>query len=412
MPSSRTVGCVHVPADGEDLVAAEAGHRPVGRPVDDRVQRAEIVRLGPGGVRLVGEGVGEQRLAPVLGGDELEPLGHLPLGQVRLRQHLQSLPQVRRRDQLDDLLRAVVPPADPAGGDRRCRGLVRLIEGVVQERHLRGVERDWRGASGRISAEPGRGGTAMMRASMPSDGVLGLDGLRVLHDVVQVAFPARTLRISSSSASTSYLPISDATSPSAVCASCSFSMRRLSTRRSPENASVVGVEQQGRDLRRVPLPVPVDAAVALLDPDQGPRDVVVDELVALRVQVHALAGQVAGDEHADGRGFLLEAFDDGLLLDVGQAAVQDDRLVGSSLRSVCRWLLQPLQRGGPARRRSPLARAVRADADLVQVAQQLRRTCRNRCCSPFAPGLRAAAAPRFPAPGRPSGSCSGGRCAR
>ena len=63
----------------------------------------------------------------------------------------------------------------------------------------------------------------------------------------------------------------------------------------------LGAEQQRRDLRRVPLAVPVNAPVALLDPDQGPRDVEVDELVALRVQVHALAGQVAGDEHADGR---------------------------------------------------------------------------------------------------------------
>ena len=67
-------------------------------------------------------------------------------------------------------------------------------------------------------------------------------------------------------------------------------MRRRSTRRSPENASVVGAEQQGGDLRRVPLPVAVDAAVALLDPDQAPRDVEVDQLVALGVQVHALGG--------------------------------------------------------------------------------------------------------------------------
>ena len=61
----------------------------------------------------------------------------------------------------------------------------------------------------------------------------------------------------------------------------------------------VRVEQQRRDLRRVPLLVAVDAAVALLDPDQAPRDVEVDQLMALGVQVHALGGQVAGDEHAD-----------------------------------------------------------------------------------------------------------------
>ena len=61
----------------------------------------------------------------------------------------------------------------------------------------------------------------------------------------------------------------------------------------------VGVEQQRGDLRRVPLAVPVDAPVALLDPDQAPRDVEVDQLVALGVQVDALGGDVAGDQDPD-----------------------------------------------------------------------------------------------------------------
>ena len=51
--------------------------------------------------------------------------------------------------------------------------------------------------------------------------------------------------------------------------------------------------------RAVLLAVAVDAAVALLDADQAPRDVVVDQVVALRVQVDALGGDVAGDEHPD-----------------------------------------------------------------------------------------------------------------
>ncbi len=44
---------------------------------------------------------------------------------------------------------------------------------------------------------------------------------------------------------------------------------------------VVRLEQQRRDAWRLLLPVPVDAAVALLDPDQAPRDVEVHQLVAL-----------------------------------------------------------------------------------------------------------------------------------
>ena len=65
-------------------------------------------------------------------------------------------------------------------------------------------------------------------------------------------------------------------------------------------ALVGGVEQEGGDLRGLLLAVAVDAAVALLDADEAPRDVVVDEVVALLVEVHALGGDIARDEHADG----------------------------------------------------------------------------------------------------------------
>ena len=37
------------------------------------------------------------------------------------------------------------------------------------------------------------------------------------------------------------------------------------------------------------LPVPVDAPVALLERDQRPRQIDVDQVVALLVEVHALA---------------------------------------------------------------------------------------------------------------------------
>ena len=69
------------------------------------------------------------------------------------------------------------------------------------------------------------------------------------------------------------------------------------------------------------LPVSVDAAIALLDPDQTPRDVEVNEFVALLVQVDSLAGDVTGDQYADGRVRLLEGFDDLLLFGVAQATV-------------------------------------------------------------------------------------------
>ena len=53
------------------------------------------------------------------------------------------------------------------------------------------------------------------------------------------------------------------------------------------------------DLRRVLLAVAVDAADPLLQPGRVERDVEVDQPVAVRLQVDALAGGVGGDEDPD-----------------------------------------------------------------------------------------------------------------
>ena len=186
----------------------------------------------------------------------------------------------------------------------------------------------------------------------------------------------------SSSPLTSYLPISEATSPSARCASFSL-LDQPGQHPQVAGEPLAGrVEQQRGDPRRVLLPVPVDAAVALLDPDQAPRDVVVDQLVALGVQVDALGGDVAGDQHPDRRVLLLERLDDPLLLVVGQAAVQDlDRLGSAAPRSFgscsCShpgW--RPARRTPPPGRRSPGRRRSRAGSSTSAVV--LRRGCRQR----------------------------------
>ena len=92
-------------------------------------------------------------------------------------------------------------------------------------------------------------------------------------------------------------------------------------------------EQQRRDLRGVPLAVAVDTSVSLFDADEAPRDVEVHELVALCVQVHTFGGDIASDEHSNRRGRLLERFDDVLLLDVREAAVQHLHLLVLQLQS-------------------------------------------------------------------------------
>src|SRR5699024_1018026 len=89
----------------------------------------------------------------------------------------------------------------------------------------------------------------------------------------------------------------------------------LALHKTGENVDVVRqvgvrrIEEQGRDTGIMPLTVTVDTPIALLNADQRPRDIEVDEVVTLRVQVHALGGDVAGDKNAD-RGILpLEAID-------------------------------------------------------------------------------------------------------
>jgi hypothetical protein len=63
---------------------------------------------------------------------------------------------------------------------------------------------------------------------------------------------------------------------------------------------MVGREQHGADVGRVLLAVAVDAAVALLDGDERPRQVEVDEVVALAVEVDALRRHVAGEQEPHG----------------------------------------------------------------------------------------------------------------
>src|SRR5205823_631831 len=76
-------------------------------------------------------------------------------------------------------------------------------------------------------------------------------------------------------------------------------------------------------------PGPGDATVALLDADEAPRDVDMHQVVALLVQVDALAGDITGDQHPDWGGLPLELLDHAHLLAVRQPAMEHgDRRVG------------------------------------------------------------------------------------
>ena len=91
-------------------------------------------------------------------------------------------------------------------------------------------------------------------------------------------------------------PVTASTLPRLRCAVSSRPSSFSATVRSSLASAPAGGEDQRAELRLVLLPVAVDAAVALLDADQAPRDVVVDQVVALLVQVDALGGDVAGEQ--------------------------------------------------------------------------------------------------------------------
>ena len=95
------------------------------------------------------------------------------------------------------------------------------------------------------------------------------------------------------------------------------------------------------------LPIAVNTAIALLNADQGPRDVVVNQLVALQVEVHALRSHVPGDQHTNGARGLLEGLHEFLLLHVREAAMQNAHLVRLELQVPRQVLSQPFQGGNP-----------------------------------------------------------------
>src|SRR5262249_53088897 len=117
--------------------------------------------------------------------------------------------------------------------------------------------------------------------------------------------------------------------------------------------------------------IPVDPAVALLDPDQAPRDVVVDQLVALLMEVHTFRGDIAGDQHADRARLLLEVPDDLLLLDVADPAVEHLDLLCTKLEVLGELVAEPVQGADPFGEDHDARVAGLADADTDELLTKL-----------------------------------------
>ena len=105
---------------------------------------------------------------------------------------------------------------------------------------------------------------------------------------------------------------------------------------------VAAVDQVGDD-GRFALAVAVHPAVALLEDHQRPGQVEVHQPVREVVQVDAFACHVGAEQHAQRRLRLAEGLDDGLLLDIAHAAVEDLEGLVLELEVLLHPPLQPVQ---------------------------------------------------------------------
>ena len=260
-------GGIDCAAHHVDLVAVQAGQRPVGHPVEHRVQRRQIVGLRPRRSGVVGERRLKQLHALRLVGRQQEPLEDAAVGQVALRQRLETLLQVAGRHELHQMLVGMLLPGDPVGAGLGLRSDEGSGQGLAQEVDGLRVQ-----SGTRRSADDGRGllcGGRFELGEHRRQRVAGLgDGCRVLDDVVQVGLPGEDPL-------DRFLLLLDRI--------LAHQGRRVAERlvglvlllqQTGEDVQVAreiarrGVEQQGGDLRRGLLAVAVDAAVALLDADQ------------------------------------------------------------------------------------------------------------------------------------------------
>ena len=110
-------------------------------------------------------------------------------------------------------------------------------------------------------------------------------------------------------------------------------------------AVVLVVEVQAPHLLRG-LPMPVDAAVALLHPHGVPGDLVVDEVAAVRLEVEPLAGGIGGEQDAHRVGLVVDRLEERVLdprsLAVCHAAVEELDVLLVPVRD--QHLVQVLQR--------------------------------------------------------------------
>ena len=302
-PLDEEHGFLDVCDQHRGLLAGDAEQHLVGEPLDHRVQVAQVGDVRPERLGLPGLVQLALRQLPVE--RHLHPLGDVVLLQVVRRQDREPLHQVVRRLEGEHL--AVVVDVQRGAGE---------VQGLTGERLGRGEQfrhvGAWRLGGGWLVADPGEqvGEEVIDRVRRVDRLIHGLPGEQVLDQAV-LFFAGGELA-------------GDALGGAEAVVRLFLAVQQLLGDGGVVLGAVgLGGEDQRGELGLVFLPVAVDPAVALLDADQRPRQVVVDEVVARAVHVHALGGHVSGEE--DPHRLILEAetLDDPLLLDIGEPAVHD-----------------------------------------------------------------------------------------
>ena len=127
----------------------------------------------------------------------------------------------------------------------------------------------------------------------------------------------------------------------------SFSMSFDTTRTSPGDFGVGRVVDEIADLWWHQLAVAVDPAVALFEGDQRPRQIEVDQVVALLVEIDALRRDVRRDQHPDRRRCHREVLDDLLLFLVALGVVEGLNLLLVHTELVPDGFGDPVERADP-----------------------------------------------------------------
>ena len=292
---------------------------PIAEPLAHRVQLPEQVPLRPGVAALARPLELAHQKGAVGGQLELElALGQV--GQLR-RQQIKAAEQVRRGCQLDAAGLRVLP-------DRVDLRVVigQLLEGLDRELEIVGVE----GARG--------GGRHLGLLGVAGELVRGQAGEEVeaVVVVVVVVSVARHRQVGDDllGALARGDPLDDVgllglgvleAEQRADIAEVLVGLVLLLDQalQHPQIAAeliVGGDREEVVDLRLAGLAVAVDPAVALLQGDQRPGDVEVDQAVAVVVEVDPLGGRVRGEEHPDSALAAAKVLDHRLLRGVVEAA--------------------------------------------------------------------------------------------